>query len=491
MNSNLFLRLIFYFLLVFCNNFLLSNELTISKLEQSIDSCYPKILNASIQQEIAEAKVKQNQSPFDTHLNGYTSQRQGANYNTQYQKVELEKRFYDSPISVYSGYDISSGYAPQYEGSQITSNQGREFVGLRLNLLNGFAIDKERLTLYNSVLETDKAKLEVKLAKLLIKTDAMKAYIAWIISGEQLNAYKDLFEIANRRQKALERKFKAGDVAKIVLTENQNNLLKRKTRVISAENTFNKNALSLSLYSRDSQCKLVTPSLANLPKLVPAPESVKDTMDNVKINEAIKNRPEFKIIDVQLKSIENEQRYAKTENLPKLKATVQYNQNNSQIATTPNFTVNQNELVAKLEFSMPLERSYGSGLDREAYKKLSKLRNERQFLIDQVSTKLNTLYITVNSTADQVSLVKSELQFSRDLLKAENSRFNNGDSSFFMLNTREENLTNSYLSLLNYLLDNYNAYIEYNFLNGNNVNLTNIYNFNIYKGLNFKKLWSN
>lgn len=491
MKSNLFLRPIFYFILILSNNLIFANELTISKLERSIDKCYPKILNASIQQEIADAKVKQNQSPFDIRLNGYTSQRQGANYNTQYQRVELEKRFYDSPISVYSGYDISSGYAPQYEGSQITSNQGREFVGLRLNLLNGFAIDKERLALYNSVLETDKAKLEIRLTKLLIKTDAIKAYIAWIISGEQLNAYKDLLSIANKRQNALEKKFKAGDVAKIVLTENKNNLLKRKAKVISAENTFNKNALLLSLYSRDLQCKTQTPSLIDLPKLVPAPESIEYRIDNAKINDAIKNRPEFKIIDVQLKRIENEQKYAKTEYLPKLKASVQYNQNNSQVATTPNFNVNQNELVAKLEFSMPLEQSYGKGLDREAYNKISKLRNERQLLIDQVSTKLNALYQTVNATSEQVEFVKSEVQLSKELLNAENTRFNNGDSSFFMLNTREENLTNAYLSLLNSLLDNYNSYIEYNFLNGNNVSLTNVYNFNIYKGFNSKKLLPN
>lgn len=452
-----------------------ANEVNVHSLDHSINTCYPSILNAVLQKQIAEAKAKQNKSPFDTRVNAYANERQGSTYNTQYQKLELEKRFYDSPVSVYTGFDISSGYAPQYEGAQITSAQGREFVGLRLNLLSGFAIDKDRLALYNAVLDTDRAKYEVELAKLLIKTDAMKAYVSWLISGEQLDAYTELFNIANKRQKALEKSYKNGDVAKILLTENNSNLLKRQVRMASAQNAFNQASQSLSLYFRDNKCNIVVPTVSNIPGKLPKDQTIDHQNDDNEVNQAIRNRPEFKIIEVQLKQLENQQTLAKTELLPKLDLQVQYNQNNSNTATTPNFLVNQNEGLAKLHFSLPLERSLGKGLSSEASKNFAKLYNERKLLMDQITARLNSLHYIVNNTANQIDLSNSELKLSKELLTAEKTRFDNGDSNFFMLNTREENVTNSYLLLLNSLADNYNAYIEYNFLNGRNIHLVNTY----------------
>jgi hypothetical protein len=131
--------------------------------------------------------------------------------------------------------------------------------------------------------------------------------------------------------------------------------------------------------------------------------------------------------------------------------------------------------VAKAEFSLPLDRSYGTGLDEETTKNLVKLQNERQLLVEQIASRVKSLHYTVSNTAEQISLAQNEFILSNELLKAENNRVMNGDSNFFMLNAREENATNSYLSLLGNLSDNYKAMIEYNFLNGKNVNLNHLY----------------
>lgn len=456
------------------DSFALDNKLNLAMLDNGLNRCYPKILNSVLQQEINKSKTKQTQSPFDTKLNAYAQQRAGSTYNTSYQKIEFEKRFYDSPISAYTGFDISSGYTPQYDSAQITSTQGRQFVGLKFNLLNGFAIDKDRLELYNAMIEEDKAKYEVELAKLLIKTDALKAYIGWLVAGYEMQAYQKLLDIAEKRQKKLESRLKHGDISEIAVKENYNYILKRKVKLMSAKDYFNQYSQSLSVYARNASCDMMVLDETMLPKKLPSPVELNETSSEKEINSAITNRPEFKIIDTQLQQIRNRQKLASTDLLPKLNLNVQYNQNNSDTTSTSYFRLNQQEGVAKLDFSLPLERRYATGTNEEVSNNLRKLQNERQLLIDQISSKLQALKFTVNNTASQLQISKDDYNISNQLLKAEEVKFMNGDSNFFMINAREENVTNSYLTLLSNLSDNYKSYIEYNFLNGQNVNLTNI-----------------
>ncbi len=450
-------------------------ELEVSKLESSIEACYPKILNASIQQELNAGKVTKNESPFDMQLNANSLQRQGSTYNTTYQKVALEKRFYGSPISAYAGYDISGGYTPQYDSAQITSTLGREFVGLKMNLLNGFTMDEDRVNLYNTILEKEKSTYELELSKLLVKTEAIKAYLTWVISGSELKAYEKLLKISEERQSALEKRFKEGDVAEIVVKENYNNVLKRKIKVMSAQDYFNKASQYLSLYYRDNRCNMITPNENILPSQLPKVKELPPIAITDEVNKAAQNRPEFKIIQMQIQQINNQQKLANNYLLPKLNLSVQYNQNNSDTPTTSYFQLNQQEAVGKLEFSMPLERRYGKGMDKEVEANLRKLLNDRQLLVDQLRSQIETLHYSVTATANQVNMSKSENKLAIDLLSAENNRVKNGDSNFFMLNLREDNATNSYINYINGVASNYQAIIEYNFLIGKNISLTKTY----------------
>jgi outer membrane protein TolC len=463
-----------YLLLIFYSN-INAYELKISVIENSIDNCYPKILNAVIEQELTQAKVRKNQGPFDFRLDADLSQREGDSYNTSYQKISLEKRFYGSPVSAYMGYDISSGYTPQYDAFQITSNLGRQFIGLKMNLLSGFIMDEERLNLYNAILDKKKSDYEVDLSKLLVKTEAMKAYLMWIISGFQLKAYENLLIIAEKRQYALEERLKNGDVSQISVKENYNNVLKRKIKLVTAKDFFNKSAQSLSLYYRDQSCNIVIPNQNILPSKLPQVQNIKQESITEEINKVINNRPEFKIIQAQIQQINNQQKLATNYLLPKLNLSVQYNQNNSNNPTTSYFQINQDEALVKLNFSLPLERSYAKGMDKEIEAIYRKLLNERKLLLDQIKSQLETLHYSVQATASQIGISKLENKLAFDLLNAEDKRLKNGDSNFFMLNLREDNATNSYLNYLDLIASNYNALIQYNYLVGDNVNLNRTY----------------
>jgi outer membrane protein TolC len=450
-------------------------ELRISRIESSINGCYPKVLNAVIQQELNSAKAKKSEAPFDTRLDADSVQRQGSTYNTTYQKIALEKRFYGSPVSAYAGYDISGGYTPQYDSAQITSTLGRQFVGLKMNLLSGFTMDDERLNVYNSILDKEKSDYEIELSKLLVKTEAMKAYLGWIMAGSELTSYERLLKIAEIRQAAMEKRLKTGDLAEIAVKENYNNVLKRRVKVMSSQDYFNKASQYLSLYYRDSQCNTIVPSQNVLPYSLPKVKKLPDIPIVKEVNEAVQNRPEFKIIQTQLQQIINQQKLAGNYLLPKLNLALQYNQNNSDTATSYYFQLNQQEVVGKLQFSLPLDRSYGKGMSAETDASYRKLLNDRQLLLEQLKSQIETLHYSISATASQVDISKSSNQLAQDLLSAENKRVNNGDSNLFMLNLREDNAINAYLDYINIINNNYQALIEYNFLTGNNISILKAY----------------
>lgn len=450
-------------------------ELKINTLEASVDSCYPKILNAAIYQELNGAKITKSESAFDTQLNANSLVRQGSTYNTTYQKVALEKRFYGSPISAYMGYDISNGYTPQYDSSQVTSNLGREFIGLKVNLLNGFTMDEERVNLYNAILEKEKSSYELQLSKLVIKTEAIKAYLSWLIAGYQLKAYDALLQNSTKRQMALEKRLKLGDVAEFSVKENYNNVLKRKIKVVAAEDYFNKASQYLSLYYRNNNCNIVVPNKEMLPKNLPKAKTLTIASINDEVNLATQNRPEFKIIQKQVEQLLNQNKLSTNYLLPKLNFALQYNQNNSDTPTSSYVKLNQQEMVGKLEFSLPLERSYGKGMSEEVRSNLKRLFNDRKLLLDQLQSQLETLSYSVNATSNQSNMAVMDTTLTQELLNFENKRVQNGDSNFFMLNLREDNATGAYLNYIDGIASNYQAIIEYNFLTGKNIELTKAY----------------
>jgi outer membrane protein TolC len=244
---------------------------------------------------------------------------------------------------------------------------------------------------------------------------------------------------------------------------------------MSSQDYFNKASQYLSLYYRDSQCNTIVPSQNVLPHSLPKVKKLPDIPIVKEVNEAVQNRPEFKIIQTQLQQIINQQKLAGNYLLPKLNLALQYNQNNSDTATSYYFQLNQQEVVGKLQFSLPLDRSYGKGMSAETDASYRKLLNDRQLLLEQLKSQIETLHYSISATASQVDISKSSNQLAQDLLSAENKRVNNGDSNLFMLNLREDNAINAYLDYINIINNNYQALIEYNFLTGNNISILKAY----------------
>jgi outer membrane protein TolC len=103
--------------------------------------------------------------------------------------------------------------------------------------------------------------------------------------------------------------------------------------------------------------------------------------------------------------------------------------------------------------------------------KISKIRlknNEYELLNkgNEISLKLKTLKQVISMTARQVMAAQKNVAFSKQLLQAEKLKFENGESSLFLLNTRETKWLESELKLAEYRAKFIKLYFELIFTKG-------------------------
>ena len=93
----------------------------------------------------------------------------------------------------------------------------------------------------------------------------------------------------------------------------------------------------------------------------------------------------------------------------------------------------------KVDFTYPKLNANNIGME------LSSKNNE-------LNNKLGALKQSLNILTEQLNMAAKNRLFSKKLLEAEKLKFDNGESSLFLLNTRENNWLNSELKLAEYKL---------------------------------------
>jgi outer membrane protein TolC len=97
------------------------------------------------------------------------------------------------------------------------------------------------------------------------------------------------------------------------------------------------------------------------------------------------------------------------------------------------------------------------------------LKNNEYELLNkgnEISLKLKTLKQVISMTARQVMAAEKNVAFSKQLLQAEKLKFENGESSLFLLNTRETKWLESELKLAEYRAKFIKLYFELIFTKG-------------------------
>ncbi|MFZ4689509.1 MAG: TolC family protein [Polymorphobacter sp.] len=406
--------------------------LTLAEVLASARFHAPQVLEALARVRGAEGRLLSAQAAFDTVFSANAETRLSGFYDGRDVEAKVTQPLADFGGYAYGGYRVSGGRFPIYEDERYTNQLGELKAGAVFALMRDRMIDDRRFARTQAEADIALADADRLMVAIGVQARAIQAYNNWVVAGLRLRIYQDLLALARDRQVGFRRQVAQGARPSILLTENEQNILRRQTLVVQSEQALAVAATALSLYLRDADGLPQVVDAVRLPADLGAP-----LPRPAQPRELLAARPDLRTIDIRLKQAS--QRIALDRNafLPRLDLKVEASRDFGDVGQGGS-SRNSTESRVGLSFTLPLQQSAARGRIAQTNAEIDAFKQRRRFLEDQIVTDIDGLGITATNSAKLVTLAADEAERAATMAGAERRRFELGASDFFLVNVREE-----------------------------------------------------
>ena len=412
-----------------------AKPLLLAEVLGSVQSQYPPYLAALIEQDIANGRVRQAQGAFDVNLNAGGSMNLAGYYDgrTGYAMLEQPLPFWGG--SVYGGYRLSSGFLPNYNKDR-TGLDGEGVLGFRIPLLRDGTIDRRRASLWQAQIDQELADPIILRQFLDFTRAATISYYTWVASGQRLALAEELFRIAKDRDSAIAEQVKKGASAPIVQIDNQRLVVSREIATVLALRRFQAATIELSLFFRtQDKAEPIIAERNRVPKAFPPHPRLDESQLTADIAKAAVFRPEIRRIELLVQKVEIDRKLAKNNLLPNLDLGVEAGQ---FLGGNRPRDIERNEIEAKMEFKLPLQRREALGRVDIAVATIERLNNDKHFARDRITADVRDAYSALIAAYDALKMTRTNVELARQLEAAENERLKQGATDLLALQIREQ-----------------------------------------------------
>lgn len=366
--------------------------------------------------------------------------------NTIAKKTFVNSNYYDDmnptiTIPTWFGIEIAGGLE-NLQGSRVNPSETvgeTSFVGVSVPVLKNLVMDKRRAALKQSKIYSKLAKAEQQAMINNVLMDAAEQYFEWVNAYKALEIFNRNLKISQDRFSFVKKAYNYGERAAMdtIEAESQNQSIEyqKNESLLKFKNEGIK--LSAFLWQQNDQ-----------PYQLPVnviPEKNWDNIQlindfNININElistAISSHPEIMQYNQKMEILKIDKKLKFQELLPKLDLKYNhlskgYDVLNQQVAFL------QDNFQYGVKFEMPLFFSKGRGEYKNAKLKIE----ETEVLINQkklnIELKIKNYYNDLLNFKNQIVLQQKMCTNFKKLLAAEEALFKNGESSIFLINSRE------------------------------------------------------
>jgi outer membrane protein TolC len=409
---------------------------TLNAVLRSSARHFPSVQAAQAAIAEREGNLLAAEGVFDPRVDGGLYSRLGGYYDGTAADVGFYQSVPFMGAEVFADYSVSGGDFPIYEDQLVTTDFGQARVGVALSLLRDREIDDRRFAVSKAELETRMAEFGLLAEQIDILQQAYIAYARWLISAQLLLAYDELLNIAVVRGAALERQVEAGDVAEILLVENEQAVLQREGLVVESRRQVRLSAERLALFLRDDQGVVVFPNYDQSLVMPVQDEGFLDTPEEELIEQALLNRPDIAVAKTLQSQFRLEKRIAENLAKPRLDFRV-YSARDFGSGTLRR---QGTDTSADISFSIPLAIRTARGRAASADARLTGVGYELRLLIDEAKRDLRLSLVNLRATTELKEVALRELAVAQRLAEAELRQFEAGTSDYFLLNVRERSL---------------------------------------------------
>ena len=402
-----------------------------------VKNYHPLALKYQLQNKIANAEITKARGNFDLVLAGKLGEKNidGTKYYEQ-KNVELG-------IPTWYGIDITGSYN-NLDGEKLNNSEtkgGLYQFGVTIPLAKNLLYDKRRAML-------DQAKFGLKMteAEQIVLTnelllDAENTYWDWVKNYEIYKLQKSAVEINRKRLELTKKTYEFGERPAIDTVEAASQLQSFELQERNAYLNFVKSTQELQMFLwKDKQ------DLYEIAQLI-YPSSSLDEHSGYSDYEFLLQNLESKLLQnhasleyyLQKQNIlESERRLKWQSFLPKIDFTYNFfNKENYKSDFLPLF---DNNFQYGLKLEIPIFQRQARADYEIAKLKISQNQQDSQLKLREVNTKIETYKYEVTNYFSQIDISAKNLNNYKRLLNAEETRFGNGESSLFLINSRENKL---------------------------------------------------
>lgn len=423
---------------------------TIADLYKNVLVNHPVIKQANLIGQAAQWDVRMARGGFDPIITtDYENKIFGP--SPAEQKLYWDQIYTGLKVPTWFGTDLNFSYqnaVGEYLDSEFFVPKGGLYTaGISIPVGQGLLIDSRRATLrqaqlYVTIAGAERQKL---INKILITIT--KDYWDWYYTYQKLQFNQQVFNLAKDRYLLVAENVKNGEEAPIDSVEAHFNYLQRQQQFLESEVDFKNQRIILSTHLwTDTNIPLEIDSNVIPAPLGTEPDSLLVLKMNSLIDSATINHPNIVALDFKLQQLGIDRRLS-VENL-KPRVNLKYN-----FLSSNNFDSNT--------FGPIFRNNYKSGVEvyfplflRKERGKLNLIKNkiaQTNFELDYtIRDNRNNLIVAFNNLLlyEKLLIAQESVVINlQQLFDAEQLRFSNGESTLFLINTRESNLINGQIKL--------------------------------------------
>ncbi len=429
-----------------------------------VKSYHPLAYTYRLQNQIAEAEIQRARGNFDPLVDAKNGSKtiDGTEYYKQ-TNVGLE-------IPTWYGIELNGSY--NYINGQKLNNSdtrgGLYQFGVTLPLAKNLLYDKRRALLDQAKFTLEMTQAEQKLLTNELLLNADNAYWNWVQVYENYLLQSRTVNINQERLILTKKTYEYGERAAIDTTEVVSQLQSYEVEKQDAYLKFLKATQELSLYlwTENQQPYDVEQLIVPSQKITQAESYENYGLLLAQIDQRDINRhTALQYYQQKYNILESERRLKRQSLLPKLDFT--YNFFNKESYETELLPLFENNYQYGLKLEIPIFLRQARADYRIAQYKIEQNQFDADYKQQELNAKITAYKNEVLSYQSQINLMQNNIENYKRLLNAEEIRFSNGESSLFLINTRENKLLEAEQKLLDLRLKFINSYNQLKWFNEN------------------------
>lgn len=412
---------------------------------------HPLAVQAGLQEAWGDAQVLKAKGAFDPKLQTDVSQK----YFDDQQYYSLIDGALKIPtwfgVEFKTGYEVNDGL--YLNDQNKTPGSGLLYAGIQVPIGQGLIIDKRRAELKKARIYQEGTQLQRLLLLNDLLFEAGTVYWQWQRAYRELQILKDAVQLASDRFSAVRQTALLGDRPFIDTIEAGIQVQNRELQYQQAKLYYSNATLLLSVYlwSEDNVPlelnESIVPPYETSTSGIPVDSSYVTLVDTL-----VARHPELDLYNNKIEQLTVQKKWNQEQLKPELD--LKYNPIVEPVGTNPLAAYSVNNYTWGLTFSMPVLLRKERAELKMTQIQIQETQLDRQNKQAELMYKARAALNEWGTAYNQVLLYRQTVQDSKTLLEGEQTLFNVGESSLFMVNARELSYIQTQLKLAELVMKN-------------------------------------